>query len=212
MTHLHLSLSKYNLPAAVGNATPAPVVENIAYMPAVYAVPAPVDEYIAPMTTKCAAPTTAIEYNAPAPAWSYVAPAPSVDVPGSRKSARLSPNAPEIFEFRVWKTFITPSGAEMTTPNCGWWRWGVPEVHDIADRELEEAANNMLTHCQQNEMDKHGKLHEIQREMETETRRATWYIVEENYRVGGSPNTGSGTSVNGILGACYDFLGHRRGR
>ena len=63
-----------------------------------------------------------------------------------------------------------------------------PEMHDISDRGFEEAANLMLTLCQQNEMEKHRKSREIQRHIETETRRAIWYIVED-----------------GILGACYDF-------
>ena len=190
-----LSLSKYILPAAVGDPTPAPVVECIASMPAVYAVPAPVDEYIAPMTTTCAAPTTAIEYNAPAPAGSYVAPAPGVDAPGSRKSARLSPNAPEIFEFECGRrSSLHPvpkrrrqiADDEML-PELYEIDEDAPEVDDIADREFEEAANNMLTHCQRNEMVKHGKLREIQREVETETRRVSCYIVEEIYRVGESP-------------------------
>ena len=54
-----------------------------------------------------------------------------------------------------------------------------PEMHDISDRGFEEAANLMLTLCQQNEMEKHRKSREIQRHIETETRRAIWYIVED---------------------------------
>ena len=82
-----------------------------------------------------------------------------------------------------------------------------PEIHDIAVRGFEEAANLMVTLCQQNEMGKHGKSREIQRHIETETRRAMWYIVEEIYRgwrVSPTPET-VGTSVNGILGASCDF-------
>ena len=44
-----------------------------------------------------------------------------------------------------------------------------PEIHDIADSGFERAANFLLTLCQQNEMEKHGKSNEIQRQIETET-------------------------------------------
>ena len=87
--------------------------------PAVYAAPAPFVEYLAPVPTVCAAPAPVVEYIAPIPAVCYVAPAPIGDVHGPqfhegiaetsntatscggrvRKSARLSPNGPEVFEF-----------------------------------------------------------------------------------------------------------------
>ena len=78
---------------------------------------------------------------------------------------------------------------------------------NIADRGFEEAANLMLTMCKQSETEKHGEPSEIHRQMETETRRAIRYIVEDIYsgwRVSPTPET-VGTSVSGILGASYDF-------
>ena len=83
----------------------------------------------------------------------------------------------------------------------------LPEVHDMADRGFEEAANLMLTTCQQTEMENHGKPSEIQRQMETENRRAIRYFVEEingGWRISPTQET-VGTSVSGILGASVDF-------
>ena len=37
----------------------------------------------------------------------------------------------------------------------------LPEIRDIADRGFEEAANLMLTLCQLNEREKHGKSREL---------------------------------------------------
>ena len=68
----------------------------------------------------------------------------------------------------------------------------MPEEKENTDRGFEDAANLMLTLCQQNETEKHEKSLEIQRHIETETRRAIWYIVEEIYRgwrVSPSPET-----------------------
>ena len=82
-----------------------------------------------------------------------------------------------------------------------------PEIHDIADSGSGRAANLLLTLCQQNEMEKHGKSNEIQRQIETETRRVIWYIVEEIFRdwkASLTPET-VGTSVKRILGASYEF-------
>ena len=81
-----------------------------------------------------------------------------------------------------------------------------PKIHEIAGSGLERAANLLLKLCQQYEMEKHGKLNEIQCQTETESRRM-WDIVDEVYRdwkVSPPPETVS-TSVNGILGASYDF-------
>ena len=58
----------------------------------------------------------------------------------------------------------------------------LPEIHEIADSGFERVANFLLTLCQQNETEKHGKSSEIQRQIETEARRAIRYIVEEIYR------------------------------
>ena len=88
-----------------------------------------------------------------------------------------------------------------------------PKIHEIAGSGLERAANLLLKLCQQNEMEKHGKLNEIQCQTETESR-SMWDIVDEVYRdwkVSPPPKTVS-TSVNGILGASYGFLGRGRGR
>ena len=82
----------------------------------------------------------------------------------------------------------------------------MPEEKEETDRGFEDAANLMLTLCQQNEMEKQEKSREIQRHIETE-RRAIRYIVEEIYkgwRVSPSPET-MGASVDGILGASCDF-------
>ena len=82
-----------------------------------------------------------------------------------------------------------------------------PEIDDIAGIGLVRAANLLLKLCQQNEMEKHGKSNEIQCQIETKTRRTMWDIVEEIYRdwkVSAPPETVS-TSVNGMLGANYDF-------
>ena len=62
----------------------------------------------------------------------------------------------------------------------------LPEIQEIAGSGLESAANLLLKLCQLNEMEKLGKWTEIQRQIETE------------------PETVS-TSVNGILGASYEF-------
>ena len=83
----------------------------------------------------------------------------------------------------------------------------MPEEKENTDRGFEDAANLMLTLCQQNEMEKHEKSREIQRHIEIETRRAIWYIVEEicrGWRISPSPET-MGASVDRILGASYDF-------
>ena len=69
------------------------------------------------------------------------------------------------------------------------------------------AANLLLKLCQQNEMEKHWKSNEIQCQIETETRRKVWDIVEEIYRdwkVSPTLETVS-TSADGILGASCDF-------
>ena len=82
-----------------------------------------------------------------------------------------------------------------------------PEVHDQADRGFEEAANLMLTMCQQSEMEKLGEPSAIQRQTETETRRTTQHFVEEicsGWRVSPTPEI-VGTCVSGILGASNDF-------
>ena len=204
-------------------------------------VPTPVVEYIAPMPAVCAEPAPVRKYTAPPPAVSYVAPAPMVDVLGPqfhddiaetsckatpcggrvRKSARLSSNAPEVFEFECGSdSSLRPLprrrrrlADDKTLPETLPEMYEIaenetsPEIHDIADRGFEEAANLMLTLCQQNEMEKHGKSREIQHHIETETRRAMWHIVENIYRGWRvSPTLETvGTSVNGILGASYDF-------
>ena len=83
----------------------------------------------------------------------------------------------------------------------------MPEVYEITDGVFEEAANLMLTLYHQNETEKHGKSSEIQRHIEVVTRRAIWHFVEEIYRgwrVSPTPETMC-TSVDGILGASYDF-------
>ena len=121
----------------------------------------------------CAAPATAIEYIAPAPAVSYVAPAPSVDVHGARKSALLSPNAPEIFEFecgrgsslhplprrrrRLADDEMLPELYEIDEDEM----W--PEVHDIADRGFEEAANNTCNGRRRTSMESRAKSNDRQR-------------------------------------------------
>ena len=82
-----------------------------------------------------------------------------------------------------------------------------PEIHEIAGSALERAAKLLLILCPQNEMEKHGKSNEVQRQIETETRRTMWDIVEEicrDWKVSPPLETVS-TSVNGILGASYDF-------
>ena len=60
-----------------------------------------------------------------------------------------------------------------------------PEIHDISDSEFEEAANLMLTLCQQNEMERHEEIY-------------------RGWKVWPTPET-VGTSVNGILGASCEF-------
>ena len=107
-----------------------------------------------------------------------------------RKSARLS-HAPGVFEFecgsdaslrplprrrRLADDETLPEMHEIAEDET------LPEIHEIADRGFEEAANLMLTLCQPNEMEKHGKSREIQSQIETGTRRAIWYVVEEIYR------------------------------
>ena len=115
----------------MGLAAPAPLDEYMAPAPAVDAAPAPIAEYIAPAPAVCAAPAPVVEYIAPVPAVSHVAPAPILDVldpqfhednsetsckatsSGGRvgKSARLSPNGPEAFEFDAEVWVITSSAA-----------------------------------------------------------------------------------------------------
>ena len=55
-----------------------------------------------------------------------------------------------------------------------------PETHETAGSGPERAVNILLKLCQQIEMEKHGN--EIQCQVETETRRTMWDIVEEIYR------------------------------
>ena len=120
-----------------------------------------------------------------------------------RKSARLSPNAPG-------KRFITSSAAAPTTPLPEIYEIAEdetsPEIHDIADRRLKKWRTS-CSHCQQNETEKHGKSREVQRHIETETRRAIWCFVEEIYRgwTVSLPRDMVETSVNGILGVSNDF-------
>ena len=83
----------------------------------------------------------------------------------------------------------------------------MPVVYEIAGSGLKSVANLLLNLWQQNEMEKHGKSNEIKCQMGTETRRTMWDIVEEIFRdwkVSPTPETVS-SSVNGILGASYDF-------
>ena len=80
-----------------------------------------------------------------------------------------------------------------------------PEIHEIAGSGL--AANLLLKLCQQNEMEKHRNSNDIKRQIETETRRVIWDIVEEicrDWKVSPAQEMMS-TSVNGILGASHDF-------
>ena len=230
---------EYMSPAPVGYAAPAPVFEYTTPAPVEIAAPAPGDEYMAPAV--CAAPAPVVEYIAPAPAVSYVAPATIVDVLGLqfhednaetsckatasggrlRKSARRSPNGPEVFELECGSgSSLHPLrrrdeiAEDETLPEIHEIAAEIfeiaedetsPEIFDITDSGFEEAANLLLTLCQQNE--KHSKSYEIQRQKETETCRAIWYIVEGNLpRLESLANTGNvGTSVNGIVGASYEF-------
>ena len=81
------------------------------------------------------------------------------------------------------------------------------EKHDIADKRFEKAANLLLTLCQQNDMEKHG---EIERNpMSDRDGNPSNDVVH----CGRSPqrleslatDETVSTSVNGILGASYDF-------
>ena len=75
-------VDEYIAPAPTVDAALVTVVEYMASAPAVCAAPTPVVEYVAPMPTVCAEPAPVRKYTASAPAGSYVAPAPMVDVLG----------------------------------------------------------------------------------------------------------------------------------
>ena len=82
-----------------------------------------------------------------------------------------------------------------------------PEIHEIVGSGLGRAANLLLKLCQQNEMEKLWKSNDINGQIETNSRRTMWDMVEEIYRdwqVSPILETVS-SSVNGILGASYDF-------
>ena len=83
----------------------------------------------------------------------------------------------------------------------------MPEIFEIAGSGLNGAANLLLKLCQRSKMEKHGKSKEIQRLIETETRRAIWCTVEEIYsgwRVSPTPETVA-ICVSGILNATCDI-------
>ena len=125
----------------------------------------------------------------------------------SRRRRRLADDEPEIYEIAEDDFTKTPweffdGRMEVVESDDPMFDGGARGVRDYR-RWIEEAANLMLTLCQQSVTEKHGKSCEIQRHVEVETRRAIRYIVEETYRgrrISPSPETMC-TTVYGILGA-----------
>ena len=97
-----------------------------------------------------------------------------VGVKGRKSARRFAELLPDVDDLRPDNDKQTPTKLHETI-------WS-EIAEDERLPEMYEIAGQLVELCQRNEMEKHGKSNEIKCQIETETRRMMWDIVEEIYR------------------------------